>query len=79
LAKVGTSKAGSTISQLGCGTSVAYHGKPIKKEEEEEEEEERANVTFLQIPIAYTARALIMSCFDTVDLSWIVHALNKAM
>jgi hypothetical protein len=31
--KVGTSKAGSTISQLGCGTSVACHGKPIKEEE----------------------------------------------
>jgi hypothetical protein len=36
VAKVGTSKAGSTISQLGCGTSVACHGKPIKEEEEEE-------------------------------------------
>jgi hypothetical protein len=35
MAKVGTSKAGSTISQLGCGTSVASHGKPIKEEEEE--------------------------------------------
>jgi hypothetical protein len=32
--KVGTSKAGSTISQIGCGTSVACHGKPIKEEEE---------------------------------------------
>jgi hypothetical protein len=39
LAKVGTSKAGSTISQIGCGTSVACHGKPIEEEEEEEEEE----------------------------------------
>jgi hypothetical protein len=36
VAKVGTSKAGSTISQLGCGTSVACHGKPIKEKEEEE-------------------------------------------
>jgi hypothetical protein len=35
VAKVGTSKAGSTISQIGCGTSVACHGKPIKEEEEE--------------------------------------------
>jgi hypothetical protein len=34
VAKVGTSKAGSTISQIGCGTSVACHGKPIKEEEE---------------------------------------------
>jgi hypothetical protein len=40
VAKVGTSKAGSTISQIGCGTSVACHGKPIKEEEEEEEEED---------------------------------------
>jgi hypothetical protein len=31
VAKVGTSKAGGTISQLGCGTSVACHGRPLKK------------------------------------------------
>jgi hypothetical protein len=37
VSKVETSKAGSKISQLGCGTSV--HGKPIEEEEEEEEEE----------------------------------------
>jgi hypothetical protein len=37
VAKVGTSKAGSTISQIGCGTSVACHGKPITEEEEEAE------------------------------------------
>jgi hypothetical protein len=31
VAKVGTSKAGGTISHLGCGTSVACHGRPLKK------------------------------------------------
>jgi hypothetical protein len=36
VAKVGTYKAGSTISQLGRGTSMTCHGKPIKEEEEEE-------------------------------------------
>jgi hypothetical protein len=38
VAKVRTSKAGNTISQIGCGTSMACHSKPIKEEEEEEEE-----------------------------------------
>jgi hypothetical protein len=33
--KVGTSKVGSTISQIGCGTSMACHSKPIKEEEED--------------------------------------------
>jgi hypothetical protein len=33
VAKVGTSKAGGTIRQLGCGTSVACRGRPLKKEE----------------------------------------------
>jgi hypothetical protein len=33
VAKVGTSKAGGTISQLGCGTSVVCHGRPLKEEE----------------------------------------------
>jgi hypothetical protein len=36
VAKVGTSKAGSTISHIGCGTPVACHVKPIKKKKEEE-------------------------------------------
>jgi hypothetical protein len=31
VAKVGTSKAGGTISQLGCSTSVACHGRPWKQ------------------------------------------------
>jgi hypothetical protein len=31
VAKVGTSKAGGTVSQLGCDTSVACHGRPLKK------------------------------------------------
>jgi hypothetical protein len=34
VAKFGTPKAGGTIIQLGCGTSVACHGKPIKEEED---------------------------------------------
>jgi hypothetical protein len=34
VAKVGTSKVGGTVSRLGCGTSVACHGQPIKEEEE---------------------------------------------
>jgi hypothetical protein len=33
VAKVGTSKVGSTVSQLGCGTYVACHGSPLKKKE----------------------------------------------
>jgi hypothetical protein len=41
VAKVGTSKAGSRISQIGC------HGKPIKEEEEEEEEEARHTECYL--------------------------------
>jgi hypothetical protein len=31
VAKVGTSKAGGTISQLGCGTAAACRGRPLKK------------------------------------------------
>jgi hypothetical protein len=31
VAKVVTSRAGGTISQVGCGTSVACHGRPLKK------------------------------------------------
>jgi hypothetical protein len=60
VAKVGTSKAGSTISQIGCGTSVACHGKPIKEEEEEEEEEKKtSNLRYVTSQksegLAYTA------------------------
>jgi hypothetical protein len=39
VAKVGTSKAGGTISQLGCSTTCGLPRTPIKEEEEEEAEE----------------------------------------
>jgi hypothetical protein len=51
VARVETSKADSTISQLGCGTSVACHGKPIKEEEEEEEVHQSVGTV---LPIEHT-------------------------
>jgi hypothetical protein len=34
VAELGTSKSGGTISQLGCSTSVACHGSPIKQQQQ---------------------------------------------
>jgi hypothetical protein len=33
VAELGTSKSGSTMSQLGCSTSVACHGSPRKQQQ----------------------------------------------
>jgi hypothetical protein len=68
VAKVGTSKAGGTISQLGCDTSVACHRRPSKEEEEEggggEKEEEGEEL----VKIVYGIKCKCEGHFQGIDI-----------
>jgi hypothetical protein len=60
VAKVGTSKADGTISQLGCGISRACHGRPLKKKKKKKERNSMLYTPIVNYIFTSRTRVLLM-------------------